>query len=505
MTLRVLAAALGAAVGLAAAAPTAGATDFFATTDNTKTTQDCLTEATACALGRAMDVIPNVPGTQQAVGVHTLTLLAGAYDTADFDAGAPFAALGRLDVKRGLTVQGAPGNPAPTIDVSAGPPTDVGIEMDQGGILRHLSVVRNSAGGAVRVGGFAAQFGNPGVVGTLDRVAVSVSAPGTTGFSIAVVLMDFGVVKNSLLDQAGGDPAQGSAISVSPFTAEGTPSIIGSTLRAAGAALAVGGSPSSVPTTVNVSNTVMRGTPDVDAAAVVGSPVAVTLTNSAWRNAAPNTTASGPVTIDAKTPALDADPRLDGGGKPLEGSPLIDAGAPLAELGPLDLDGNARVQGSAPDIGAYEVASSAPGGGGAGGGTQPPGAPLPPQCGCLPPATPPAPDTRAPAVTSLKPPKTLKRSKLSKGKGATLVATLDEAVASAKLELLQITKKKGKKPKEKVLGSATLGAGGPTLTFALKVKGSRLGKKGKLKLTLRFTFVDAAGNKTVADKPVTVS
>jgi hypothetical protein len=36
------------------------------------------------------------------------------------------------------------------------------------------------------------------------------------------------------------------------------------------------------------------------------------------------------------------------------GSPTIDAGI-AGELGPLDLDGNPRVQGTAPDIGAYET------------------------------------------------------------------------------------------------------------------------------------------------------
>ncbi len=497
MTLRALATSLVATVGLAAAAPTASATDFFATTDNTATSQNCLTEATACALGKAMDVVPAVAGGEQPGVGHTLTLLPGTYDPVDFDAGTPFPGGGRLSVKRGLTMQGKPGLPAPTIDVSTSPTGGEAVRMNIGGVLRHLRILRNSNGPTVIIGGFAASGGDPGATSTLDRVHITASAPGPTGFSNAVDVSNFGIVKNSLVEQTGGDPTQASAVAAFSTSVDGAPRVIGSTLLSAtGAAYAGLGSTIGAPAAAQLSNTALRGAPDLDVTAQAGSPVTVSLTNSAWRNAAPFTVVAGPATIDAKTPPVTGDLKLDGGGKPLEGSPLIDAGAPLAELGPLDLDGNARVSGSAPDIGAYEVTAPTP-------------VPIIAQCGCLPPSNPPtpgpAPDTTAPTANALKPPKTLKRSKLTKGKGVSLTATVSESVASAKVELLQITKKKGKAPKEKVLATATLGASGSSLTFVLKVKASKLAKKGKQKLTLRYTFVDAAGNKTVVDKPVTVS
>ncbi len=497
MTLRALAASFVATVGLAAAAPTASATDFFATTDNTATSQNCLTEATACALGKAMDVVPAVAGGEQPGVGHTLTLLPGTYDPVDFDAGASSTRFGRLSVTRGLTMQGKPGAPAPTIDVSTSPTGSEAIRMTIGGVLRHLRILRNSNGLTVSVAGFAAAFGDPGATSTLDRVHITASAPGTTGFSNALDLQGFAIVKNSLVEQEGGDPTQTSAVATFSTSVDGAPQVVGSTLLSAtGAAFAASGSTIGSPAATHLTNTALRGAPDLDVSAQAGSPVTVSLTNSAWRNAAPFTVVAGPATIDAKTPPVTGDLKLDGGGKPLEGSPLIDAGAALTDLGPLDLDGNARVSGSAPDIGAFEVTASTP-------------PPITAQCGCLPPANPPtpgpAPDTTAPTASTLKPPKTLKRSKLTKGKGVSLTATVSEALASAKVELVQITKKTGKAPKEKVLATATLGAGGPSLKFPLKVKASKLAKKGKQKLTLRYTFVDAAGNKTVVDKAVTVS
>jgi len=84
----------------------------------------------------------------------------------------------------------------------------------------------------------------------------------------------------------------------------------------------------------------------------------LTLTNSNFRTIsgaalAPGSTANGsadPGFIDAAAGNFRAAP----------GSPLIDAGAADPENGATDLDGQARTQGSAPDIGAYETAGGAP-------------------------------------------------------------------------------------------------------------------------------------------------
>lgn len=506
MTLRVTAAGVAATIGLAVGAAPAHATDYFATTDNTATTQDCLTEATACALGKAGAIPPAVPLADQAVGVHTLTLLPGTYDTTDFDAGAPIAAGGRFDVERGLTVQGKPGAPAPTIDVTATSPSFPGIKMDNGGILRHLKVIRNSAGYAATASGFGAQTGVAGAVATVDRVQIEVNTPALATNGGGLGLGDFSVLSNSFIDQRGGVEDTVQAVDV---RLEGEPNpnprIFGATLRSAtGAALFVSGAPTGMSATVQVRNTVLSGHVDIDAQAP-GSPVSpltVEMHHSAWRNAPPTTIATGPTIIDAKTAAIGGDLKLDGGGKPLEGSPLIDAGAAFAELGSLDLDGNARLQGTAPDVGAFEAGGTTPPP--SGGDT--PGAGTPGGSNPAPISIPAPPVDKVGPVATVTTPKTIKRAKLTKGKGLSFSVKLDEPVVTGKLELLEITKAKGKRPaKEKVLATATRTGTGTTLVFTLKAKTSKVGTKGKRKLTLRFTLVDAAGNKTLVERPVTLS
>lgn len=521
MSSRVLAAALGAAVGLAAATPTASATDFFATTDNSKTTENCLTEATACALGRALQTVPSgFAGGGNPAGKHSLTLLPGRYDSADLDAGSSF--LFNFNIKAGTQVGAKAGAERPVLAFGEPGGGDPAIEMTGGGALRDV-VVECASFACVEVAGLSSLSSGVGVVpAVVERVRItSAPAPGGTE-AYGLSLREFSRAANVDVSHSA---TKGVAVAASYDQPEDVaPKLVAVTATSTTAALSVSGGRDGSPETLvfPVVGTVLRGTPDVVAQSDAFSgavppgfqanPLRVDFKSSAVRSGASRqivtTATSGPVTFTDTDTIDTTDLQIGADRVPVAGSPLVDKGTADADLGVLDVVGQTRTSGPAPDIGAYElITATTPVGGnptpGGGGTPTPPGGggtPAP-----APPATPPAPDTKAPTPTSLTPPKTLKRSKLSKGKGVTLTATLDEAVASAKVELIQITKKKGKKPKEKVLGSATLGAGGPALRFALKVKGSKLGTKGKLKLTLRFTFVDAAGNKTVVDKPVTVS
>lgn len=510
MTLRGLAAGAAATIGLAAAAAPAHATDFFATTDETALTQDCRTAQTACALGRAMREIPQVlPITTPPVGVHRLVLVSDRYDIADVNAGALPGTLGTLFVKRGLTIEGLPGT-TPVLDSTGSTPLDAGIDLESGGVLRGLRIERSSAGNAINVQGHEATPSSAAVPAKLDRISVAVNAAAG-----GVLVRANGTIANSRIHHGGTSTAD-VALTV---IANATPSrVIATTVTAAtGSAISVYGPATSATARASFVNTVARGAAadfagQAETSGTPGPGTTVDASHSAWRTAPPFFTSSGNFAVSATTPIVTADPLLDADGKPGAGSPLIDAGSDPSELGQLDLPGNARVAGSAPDIGAYEFGSG------------PPVVPCPPggadpECripvGTGPeertsqpgsPVTPVAPKDTTGPIATLTTPKTLKRSKLTKKKGIAFVAKLDEAAPTATLELVQITKAKGKKPaKEKVLATATRTGTGTTLTFALKAKPSKVGKKGKLKLTLRFTFVDAAGNRTVVERPVTVS
>lgn len=235
------------------------------------------------------------------------------------------------------------------------------------------------------------------------------------------------------------------------------------------------------------------------------TPLEITLKNTAVRSA--SRTIGGPVQGSNGTPGTvtlvesgivdAADLGLGADRVPLGSSPLIDAGTTAADLGATDLLGNARTVGAAPDIGAYELQTPAP---------QPGPSPTPTPSGNQ--STAPGGSTTAdkigPLLSFTDRSSTLKRSKLTKGKGLGIGALSSEAVAGGTLELLTRTTRKGKTT-EKVLATAAVRAtpSGP-LTIALKGKASKLGK-GKLKAILRLTLRDASGNATTVERKVTIS
>ncbi len=115
----ITAAVVGLCAALLAGASTAGAaTEYFASPDETRTTQDCGTRARACALGVAVRR-PTSPD-------DTVVVLAGSYDLADINAGAaPGSEPGQLELVPGTTLSGDLDGPVPTISSAAasGAPT----------------------------------------------------------------------------------------------------------------------------------------------------------------------------------------------------------------------------------------------------------------------------------------------------------------------------------------------------------------------------------------------
>ncbi len=97
--------------------------------------------------------------------------------------------------------------------------------------------------------------------------------------------------------------------------------------------------------------------------------------------------------------------------------------------------------------------------------------------------------------------RTLSRKRLAAG--LTIKVTTDEP-ATAKLELLTSTRRKGKTT-ERVVGSVSArAAAAGELRLKLKIASKRLPKAGT-KATLRFTLTDLAGNATSERRTTKIS
>ncbi|MBJ7472408.1 MAG: hypothetical protein JHD16_13965, partial [Solirubrobacteraceae bacterium] len=469
----------------AAAAPaTARAEDYFATPDETRTTQGCLTPATACALGVAMAKFGPA-----AIGAHSVTLAPGTYDLADINAGAtPGAEPGRLVVPAGATVAGKDDAPAPTITSDAAGTVET--VRATGGILRNLRVQRTGSTSGAALRGLGLNVGDLPLL--IDRVTVDSS--GETGIETRGTVL----LRSSLVTHTG--PA-GSAIrlDLTPGTGFATPAprALGVTaLSTNGTGLdAVLDAPSATGydlTNVLVSSWATRANDPGGSIAATSDRVA-TMRAPTTSGAVTTTAVSAPLSVGSSA--------IDAAGLPVPGSPLVDAGVDVALIGTTDLAGGKRITGSAPDIGALERQD----------GTPPRGAnapaPLPPVIDDFGPITGDGfgdlADTLEPWITLVSKVGKLSRSKLSSKSGLTVKITTDEP-AAAKLELVIKVKSKGKS-KDKVVGTAEAKvAAAGEIQLKLKIKKSKVPKKGT-KATLRFTLTDAAGNVGRLSEPTKLS
>ena len=166
------------------------------------------------------------------------------------------------------------------------------------------------------------------------------------------------------------------------------------------AAIAINGAPAAERLTLRNVTAIATGPDSAGLLCTVKGADAALIVNSVVRGAAHDVNAESDPTAcaadhsnirvaDGRSPGLsvtaniELDPGLDGGHRPVAGSSLVDAGVDDALNGPLDLDGSARTQGAATDIGAFEST------GGSGGATTDTGtdttgslpAPTPPKLG----------------------------------------------------------------------------------------------------------------------------
>lgn len=214
-----------AAVILALALPApAAAVEVFATPDETQTSGDCLSEATACALGKALDVWdPEVLGVPfpptPAPGTQILTLLPGRYDKTDLTVPSGSFTQFDISIRRGAVVRGKPGAPKPEIAIGDTGFAKPAIDIGSGGTLSDVVVDATSFIG-VEAQGLVAAPGDPQGVDILARVerVKIISAPQTgQDESYGLSLSPLSVVANVDVDHRS---PKGAAISVSAPVAD---------------------------------------------------------------------------------------------------------------------------------------------------------------------------------------------------------------------------------------------------------------------------------------------
>jgi hypothetical protein len=248
-----------------------------------------------------------------------------------------------------ITIHPRDANTRPTISGSA--PSM--IQITDNATLRDVALIDTTNVG----GGQTLSVDPNGALAERVTVKATNTGPGPQ-FACAVLS---GTLRDStcLMIHSGGSPfdiAVGSASATTPTT--GTPRFINVT--AAGSGTVRGLLASSNSNDVNISVTAHNMiTPNVvaEAGGFPGATASITLTNSNYQSSTATGTGASVTAVDAPTNQsalpLFADP-LNGDFHQLPGSPTIDAGAPTGLLGTLDLDFEARSQGSAPDIGADE-------------------------------------------------------------------------------------------------------------------------------------------------------
>jgi hypothetical protein len=276
------------------------------------------------------------------------------------------AAISDPSVAPGDEVVVAPG----TYDITPGPPLSISNAISvhgQAGQPRPLFTVQPGTSAVIRISNARAVLSDVNLsrasglflLAVDQGLAERVSA--TSGGSYACTI-GVGTIRDSVCSATGGGVAV-AAGSVGGGSGTFTADLVNVTARARGSAGSYAVQASSgvgSQTTLRARNVIADGdAADTFASASgAGSPATVTMVSSNFDSASTSGVGSAVTPAgsgDNQTaPPLLADP-AGGDFHQLPGSPTIDAGTPDALLGAFDLDGQARVDGSAPDIGADEV------------------------------------------------------------------------------------------------------------------------------------------------------
>jgi len=259
-----------------------------------------------------------------------------------------------------LNVHGQDGQPRPNV---IAPFAVVSMQTATGSTVRHMRLEGTSAQATLNVASSSSVtlsdlvvVNSVGASTTGTAVGIGVTTPATAMLRDSVALATGPNSRGLLVGGVGGD-AVATAINVTAYA----------TTPPNSSGIMIGASDGH-PATLTAKNTVAHGTLSDISLFSSGSGTTPAIANVSYSNYRPSL-----LSLQGAAAALNdqgrnqsADPLFANPGAEdfheLAGSPTIDAGTTDPQLGGLDFDGESRVMGSAPDIGADElVPSSAPG------------------------------------------------------------------------------------------------------------------------------------------------
>lgn len=328
----------------------------------------CFFAYAPCAIATTRYVTPGGSLSDLSCAVTTPCNIEHAVNTIAVDGDEVIVAPGGYTISSALTwpgkslnLHGQDGQPRPNV---ISPVSVVTLSSGTGSTVRHMRLEGTSAQSAISVNSSSlVTFSDLIVVNSVQgsvgyAVVVGVTTNATATIRDSVIQATGGLSGAMLIGGLGGD-ASVTTVNVTAYA--GTPP------SGKGIIVASTDSGGSHPGSLTAKNSIARGTAadvDVNATGLGTAPATANFSNSNFRPSMSFTTGAGALIVDGggnqSAEPLFTNPAAEDFHQ-LAGSPTIDAGSSDPLLGGLDFDGDARVLGSAPDIGADEFSPPAPG------------------------------------------------------------------------------------------------------------------------------------------------
>jgi hypothetical protein len=308
---------------LAASGASAGPATYYASPSSTDTSGTC-TASAPCRLDHAIDL---------AAAGDVVVVLPGTYSI-NYE----------LSTSLPITIEGQPGQPRPSLVGDPSLTSDT-LEVSGGGVVRHLEIETHNNTG---VGTAALSIDG----GTAEDLVLKAGSEVGDGEALSALDSSAGTIVRTVL--AVNQAEDGEAVSFKDSeTSPGTANVYNLTAIASGeGGEALSGNVATG--TVWVKDSIARGQ-DSDVSTKSGTqPLNLSYSDFRTSHSSGYVDQGG----DVLASAVFVDPS-SGDYHEAEVSPTIDAGASDAALTVSDLDGDPRVMGSAPDMGAYEYAGRA--------------------------------------------------------------------------------------------------------------------------------------------------